>query len=122
MKEKGNVLSISKQDFIRAVSANSNVTQYAVEAVLDGMERTLINIFRGIDEYDKIKVRVTRNIQMGAKMGQPTRRRLPDTGEIMEIESKCTPFCKFLQSFLSAVRNENGEAELEIENEELDGE
>lgn len=109
MKEKGNVLSISKADFIRYVSVNSNVTQYAVEAVLEGMEKTLIDIFKDVDLYDKIKVRVTKNIQMGAKMGKLTKRKIPGTDDVVEIGPRCEPFCKFLQSFLSAVRGDEVE-------------
>lgn len=104
MKENGNVLSISKPEFIRMVGANANVVQYAVEAVLDAMEKTLIELFMQMDQYDKIKVRVSKNIQMGARMRKATRRRIPNTGEMMEIEAKCEPFCKYLTSFLEQVR------------------
>ena len=104
MKENGNVLSVSKAEFIRRVSNNAGVFQDSVEAVLEAMEKTLIELFLQLDQYDKIKVRVTRNIQMGARMRKATRRRIPDTGELIEIEAKCEPYCKYLTSFLEQVR------------------
>ena len=45
MKEKGSVLSISKADFIKMVGKKANITQECVEAVLDGMEDTLVDLF-----------------------------------------------------------------------------
>lgn len=104
MKENGNILSISKAEFIKLVSDNSGVYQYSVRAVLEAMEDTLVDLFKQMDKYDKVKVRVSRNIQMGARMRKATRRRLPDTGEIVEVEAKLEPFCKYLTSFLEQVR------------------
>lgn len=106
MKEKGSVLSISKADFIKMVGKKANITQECVEAVLDGMENTLVDLFQDIDKYDKIKVRVTRNIQIGARMRKATRRRIPNTGEMVDVPEKREPYCKFLKTFLTNVRNE----------------
>lgn len=104
MKEKGNVLSISKSEFIRKVGYKANVTQYAVEDVLEAMEDVLAELFKLVDDYDKVKVRVTRNIQMGAHLSKKTRRRVPGTEEMIDINPRCEPFCKYLSSFLEKIR------------------
>lgn len=104
MKENGNVLSISKSEFIRMVGKKANITQECVESVLEGMEDTLIALFKDVDQYDKIKVRISKNIQMGAKTRKATRRRIPNTGEMIDVPAKCEPYCKFLSTFLSTVR------------------
>lgn len=106
MKEKGNVLSVSKSDFIRMVGKKVHITQECVEAVLEGMESTLIDLFQDVEQYDKIKVRVSKNIQMGARMRKATRRRIPDTKELVDVPAKCEPYCRFLKLFLSGVRKE----------------
>lgn len=104
MKESGNVLSISKSQFVRMVGKNANVTQEAVDAVLQGMQDTLIQLFKKVDHYDKVKVRVSSDIQMGARIRPATRRRIPNTGVMVDVEAKCEPYCKYLTNFLLAVR------------------
>lgn len=107
MKEKGNVLSISKMEFIKLVSKRSKATQYVTENVLEAMQEVLTDLFQDVEQYDKIKVRVSKDIQMGAVMRRATRRRIPNTGEMVDVPEKCEPYCKFLSSFLDAVRETN---------------
>lgn len=111
MKENGNVLSVSKPEFIRMVSKQTNISQECTESVLQGMENTLVDLFQDLNQYDKIKVRVSKNIQMGVRMRKSTRKRIPDTKELVDVPAKCEPYCRFLTSFLSKIRNNHSTIE-----------
>lgn len=86
-------MMMNKKELVKAIADKVDFTQKDVKTVMDALQEVVIDVLQGSDGEDGVKI--MDGVTLSKTFRQPREARNPRTGEIISVDGKYAPKCKF---------------------------